>query len=649
MAPTEKSSLLPPKARRGSRFGSDVSTAGATVTVSTGAAAASTGPRQRPARKSLYERSNDADNEVKPKADVKKTRTYSINQTGEVTNLTPVEMGRKELYDAIPFVATFGMQKKERGLSMAYANFAAELDVMEADAHALQTTGKGLSDAEKAKRKLKSSTMMVEEMDAESATITAPLIFAVIGASIAQFNLGINIANMSCVESFIFPGHSTSDWAMAVAAFALGGPFGSSLGGSLADKNGRRGALLAVTWGFLFGGLLMGLAPNFYSVVAGRFVIGLASGASSVVVPIFLGELAPPTLRGILGTLTQFALVVGILAASLINFLLANAAGWRYMFLFTSLLSVFELLMANWLLESPRWILSKDPTSGKARFIIKVLRGYTFDHEVEAEVEMYIGSKKSQNVDADAEGEVKTSSKNATAEMFADKKIRLLVISALFLNMAQQLCGINAVFYYSGMFFDGVIDNPLVGAALASFVNVLATYVALMVMDMYGRRTILMVSAGGMGLSCLAIVAALLGYMNKIMALVAVCSYICFFAVGMGPIPSLIVPEMFDAKYVTTAMTLGGQVNWTCNFIVGIGFPYMNDYLGPYSFGPFAGILVLTFLYALLFLPETAGTTPEELQKMLAAKNEGTTYHNMDIEGSKEELEIAMRELSEEA
>lgn len=82
--------------------------------------------------------------------------------------------------------------------------------------------------------------------------------------------------------------------------------------------------------------------------------------------------------------------------------------------------------------------------------------------------------------------------------------------------------------------------------------------------------------------------------------------------------------EMFDAKYVATAMSVSSQVNWTCNFIIGISFPYLNLYLGAYSFVPFATVLFCTFMFVLIWLPETQGTTPEELQKMLVSKNSGT-------------------------
>jgi len=377
--------------------------------------------------------------------------------------------------------------------------------------------------------------------------------------------------------------------------------------------------------------LVQALAPNLNVVILARAIIGVASGASTVLVPIYLGELAPPNLRGVMGTMTQFGVVIGILFADLVGFVLANATGWRYMFFVTSALAFFQLLLTPFLLESPRWLLSRKPNSSKARFIIKKLRGFRYDEEVETEVEHYLGASKTQSFQNDDSSGGNTA-KNPMVLLFQDKKVRLLVISTLVLQVANQFSGINAVFYYSGLFFDGVIENPLVGTTLMGAINVLATYVALLLMDKCGRRTLIMWSSAGMFVSCIVIVISLNGYFSNMVALGAVASYVCFFEIGLGPIPWLIVAEMFEGKYVTAAMSISCQLNWACNFIVGLAFPSINKSLGAYSFGPFAIILLLTFLFAWIYLPETQGTTPAELQAELVKKNAGRSYHNMDIE-----------------
>ena len=260
-----------------------------------------------------------------------------------------------------------------------------------------------------------------------------------------SYNTGV----MNAPEKVVFPGHSTLEWSLAVAAFAVGGPLGAIMGGRMADSRGRRGALLMDTWTFLLGGLLQTFAFDMVTIIIARFIIGFASGFSSVLVPIYLGELAPPSLRGMLGTVTQFALVVGILAANLIAFPFAKEGQWRILFGITVIVAVGQLLTSPFLLESPRWLLGRDPKSLKARYILKSLRGLRYDHEVETEVgHIMMGGAAQQQEQPSMMGTLR--------EMLGHSQSRLLLFSSLVLQMGQQFSGINAVFYYSTSFFEGV-------------------------------------------------------------------------------------------------------------------------------------------------------------------------------------------------
>ena len=566
-------------------------------------------------------------------------KAHSIHGNAEMGYLTPIALGRKELFELVPMQAVFGLQKRERSLSMAFASYAADLDAL---GHEEEYSK--LSKAEQMKRKSRASLMIMDEFEVDRSVVTTPLIFAVMVAALAQFLVGYNTGVMNAPSNVVFAGHSTVMWSVAVSAFAIGGPLGSKVAGNLADTRGRRGALLINMWTFLIGGLIQTFALDMFSIIVARLIIGFASGFSSVLVPIYLGELSPPTLRGMLGTLTQFALVIGILIADLFAFPFATESKWRVLFAITPLTAAFQLLCAPILLESPRWLLNRDPNSRRARFIIKKLRGLHYDYEIDMEADNYISASKIQSMEPSTVGE------SPVMQMLHDKKVRLLVVSAIFLQMGQQLCGINAVFYYSTSFFNGIIDNPLVGTTIVGFVNVLATYAALLLMDNCGRRTLILYSSGGMFLSCIMIVLSLLGVFKNIVALFAVVAYVSFFEIGLGPIPWLIVAEMFDAKYVSTAMSLSSQVNWTCNFIVGIGFPYLDMYLGVYSFVPFATVLAIVFFYSLVWLPETYGTTPEELQaklvkNMIRSSSSASVFNvdNPESAGNNETMESQWR------
>lgn len=458
---------------------------------------------------------------------------------------------------------------------------------------------------------------ILEEVDVDEIIVTFPLVMAVFVAIIAQFLVGYNTAVMNAPASVVFPGHTTTQWSLAVSAFAIGGPLGAIAGGVMANKRGRRGTMMITSWIFMLGGLIMTMAPSVLWLIPARLIIGFASGLASVVVPVYLGEIAPPTLRGTLGTCTQFALVIGILVSTVAAFPLATPTLWRWLFAATPILCALQLLISPFLLDSPRWLLTQDMNSLEARVVIKKLRGFRSDEEVEKEVDyfMYASMKhKTRRTSAHSSG--------AMIDLLRNRNIHVLVVAAVVLQMAQQFCGINAVFYYSTIFFDGVIDDPLQGTALVSFVNVIATYVALYLMDSTARRTLLLWSSGGMLVSTLFIIAALLGVVYNSIALVAVMAFVSFFEIGLGPIPWLIVAEMFDAKYVATAMSVACIVNWACNFLVGLCFPFMIEYMGPYSFGPFAIVLILVFAYTYFFLPETHGRSVEEIQRLVGSADD---------------------------
>ena len=566
--------------------------------------------------------SNNVGNVPVPQRVIGLPKSYSISADGTPSYLTPIELGRQELYSQVPFTAVFGLQRRQRSVSQAFASYAAELDMV---SHA-EEFPPGLTETQKQQIAQDETKLIMDELEEIDSKIglTTPLVFAIAVATASQFLVGYNTGVMNAPERVIFPGHSTALWAVAVAAFAVGGPFGAIVGGRLADSRGRRGALLVDIWTFLLGGIIQTMAQDMFSIIVARFIIGFASGFSSVLVPIYLGELAPPTLRGMLGTLTQFAMVIGIFVADVLAFPFATESKWRVLFGVTALVSTLQLLCSPFLLESPRWLLNRDPKSSRAVFIIKRLRGLQHDHEVEREIGNYIIGEAAQHQD-------ETSQSAILMEMISHRRIRILLISSLFLQVCQQFGGINAVFYYSTSFFEGVIENPLVGTCIVGGVNVVATYVALLLMDSCGRKTLILWSSGGMFCSSVVIVLSLVGYFSNILALIAVNFYVSFFEIGLGPIPWLIVAEMFEGKYVATAMSLCSQLNWACNFVIGLVFPYMHQYLGPFSFVPFATILAMAFFYALLVLPETQGTTPEELKAEMVSRNSNSMVYEPDV------------------
>ncbi|KAG3175237.1 hypothetical protein PC128_g17845 [Phytophthora cactorum] len=292
---------------------------------------------------------------------------------------------------------------------------------------------------------------------------TYPLLLSCMAAVINAFQYGYNTAVTGAMNaSVVFPGHSDMLWALCVSSFAVGGPIGSLVGGQMSGQLGRKKTMLANSCLFLVSGAVMASSINMYMLIVGRFLVGIASGTATVIVPLYLGELAPPNLRGALGTTYQLAMVVGILATDILAFGFAGESqsftqpGWRLMFGFAGVLGAIQILLTPLLIESPRWLLN----SGEEKEAEHTLRRLRQTDDVFDELDSISAASFSESGDVQGVGQV-----------LRDRNIRLPLMVAVVLQCAQQLSGINAVMFYASSFFlNAGLENPL--GALGDFIFV---------------------------------------------------------------------------------------------------------------------------------------------------------------------------------
>lgn len=429
-------------------------------------------------------------------------------------------------------------------------------------------------------------------------------------AVLNAFQYGYNTAVTGAMNAnVVFPGHSDMLWALCVSSFAVGGPIGSVIGGQLNASLGRKMTMSANSCLFVVSGLVMAFAVDMYMLILGRFLVGIASGAATILVPLYLGELAPPNLRGALGTTYQVAMVLGILVTDLLAFGFAGESdsltrpGWRLMFGFTGLLGLLQLVLAPLLIESPRWLLN----NGNPKDAEEMLRNLRQLDNVVEEMDSISAANTSESGNVQSIGDV-----------LRDPSIRLPLLVAVVLQFGQQLSGISAVMFYASSFFQNAgLENPLIGITLVYIVNVLSTIVALMLMDTAGRRPLLIWSMVGMLVSTVILTVGLSNLlpMSSFFSVGGVMSFVWFFEIGLGPIPWLIAAEMFPPKSRTAATSIATMVNWLGLFIIGIVFPTMQSALGNFIYVPFAITLSLTLAFSLKFVPETKGKTLDEIQQ----------------------------------
>uniref|UniRef100_A0A3Q2YD18 Solute carrier family 2 member 3b n=1 Tax=Hippocampus comes TaxID=109280 RepID=A0A3Q2YD18_HIPCM len=411
------------------------------------------------------------------------------------------------------------------------------------------------------------------------------------------------------------PGATTMVWSFAVAIFSVGGMLGSFSVGAIVNKFGRRKSMLLANILALLGGALMGLSSlsrSFEMVIIGRLIIGMFCGLCTGLTPMYVGEIAPTALRGAFGTLHQLGVVIGILVAQIFGLesLLGSDTLWPILLALTALPAILQSIMLPFCPESPRYLLIVLKQEDEARKALVRLRGCE-------DVSEDIDEMKEEGMRMAMEKKV------TILELFRSQNYRQPIIIAIVLQLSQQFSGINAVFYYStGIFATAGVTQPIYATIGAGVVNTVFTVVSLFLVEKAGRRTLHLIGLGGMAISALLMTISLslkstpsLSYL----AIVAVFAFVASFEMGPGPIPWFIVAELFAQGPRPAAMAVSGFSNWTANFLVGLGFPKLEELCGPYVFIIFMVLLIAFFIFTFLRVPETKGRTFDDIAQGFAA------------------------------
>ncbi|KAF9427240.1 hypothetical protein BGZ94_005255 [Podila epigama] len=447
---------------------------------------------------------------------------------------------------------------------------------------------------------------------------------------------------------------TSSEWSVLVATLTIGGLVGSLfVGARLADRFGRRTGLMLNNASLATGSLIMGSASTYGAMLAGRFLIGLGCGAVTVIVPLFLAEVSPPELRGTLGVMNQLGIVVGILFSQVLGLYFSTATGWRVILMTGVGLSLFQLVLLPFCVESPRYLALQSGGALKAKRALQILRGrqdvakeireWTRQDEraIVAEEEG-LGASPLLNDSSDAllDDELEAQqhqqhlqqhphqrpqsrSSNASnggqgitvAEFISYPRYRRPVVILLLVQLSQQLSGINGVIFYSTAIMSAIMPSQSAMITVyISVVNVIMTLIAAYMMDKAGRRTLLMTSSTSMGMSSF-LLAMSLNYEIPMLSAISIIAFVASFAIGLGPIPFLIIPEVVDTTAVASASAFALSVNWSANFVVSVMFLKLQEWWGGNVFYVFALLLAVLTTLIHRIIPETRGKTAEEVAR----------------------------------
>jgi sugar porter (SP) family MFS transporter len=384
-----------------------------------------------------------------------------------------------------------------------------------------------------------------------------------------------------------------------------GAIIGAASASWITGRFGRRPAILLAAVLFAVGALVSGLAPDVFTLIAARVVVGLGIGLTSVAVPMYIAETSPRCPGGALVTLYQLAVTIGILIATLLDEFfhdLAEGSAWRWDLGVAFLAAVVLAVGMLGAPESPRYLVQRGRDAA-ARAVLAAIQPSRSPDETIGEIR----------------DEIAVASKGTWRDLLAPSLRAVLVIGVV-MAAVQQFTGINTVIYYDVDIIQraGITDQgtAIWGAVAVAAVNVLATLIAIRYVDRVGRRPLLMVGLVGMavGLALLGVGFELGGALAGPISLAAMMLYIVCFAFSLGPIVWVLISEIYPLAIRGPAMSLATMVNWASNLVVALTFLTLLDVLGDSgTFWLYAAICLAALAFVWRKVPETKGKSLEEI------------------------------------
>lgn len=430
------------------------------------------------------------------------------------------------------------------------------------------------------------------------------LAFLASTAALGGLLFGFDIAIITGAGPFITREFSLSDIGLgwAFSSLLFGCALGCFIAGRLTDRYGRKKLLVIVALLFAVTSIATSLATSFDSFVTARFLGGLAVGGVSLLSPMYVAEVSPPSIRGRMGTLYQMSIIVGILVSYGINYLLRNTGSnnWRWMFLTGVAPSTVFLLFIALAPETPRFL----AMTGKLDEAFALLERIGGSQSAHAQI---------FDIKATMHNEPQT-----WRALLRPGVRRALVVSAG-LAVLIHVSGVNTIVDYAPAIFQSAgwkVDGALASTFIVGLTEFLFTIVSFWVIDRYGRKPLYIVGSLGMALSLLLLVITVLtGHFHGAIVLTLILTYLAFFASCIGPVFWTLIPEIFPNDVRGLAMTVPVLVQWVANAIVVLVFPFAFHVIGKsFTFGFLALMALAQGIFTWLNVPETKNRRLEEIE-----------------------------------
>ncbi len=408
-------------------------------------------------------------------------------------------------------------------------------------------------------------------------------------------------------------------WAMSSAL--LGCLLGAMLSGMLSDKYGRKRLLIFAAFLFTLSAVGTGASNQFTPFLIYRILGGIGIGLASNLSPMYIAEVAPGPVRGRYVSLNQLTIVIGILAAQLVNWQIAQPVpeeftdaqilaswngqmGWRWMFWAEVIPAGLFFLLMFFVPESPRW-LAKNGSETKVENILRKIGGDAY---------ALTEYRNIHNTLEDETGKV-------DFKILVQPRLRKVLIIGIVLAAFQQWCGINVIFNYAEEVFKAAgfgVSDILFNIVITGSVNLVFTFVALFSVDKIGRRSLLLMGAGGLASIYVFVGLAYFFHISGWILLILVLLAIATYAMSLAPVVWVVISEIFPNKIRGAAMAVATVSLWLASFLLTYTFPLLNKVLGASgTFWLYGIICAAGLLFIYKNLPETKGKSLEEIEKEL--------------------------------
>ena len=452
---------------------------------------------------------------------------------------------------------------------------------------------------------------------------------ATLGGLLFGYDTAVISGTVGSLDKFFVEPFGLSEMAansklgLVVSSALIGCILGGILGGWVSKTLGRRNGLVLAAFLFLVSAigsavpemLVSGIGTAdhtfIYSFIGYRIIGGIGVGLASMLSPLYIAEIAPADIRGKLVSLNQFAIIFGMLIVYFVNYFIAsqgdenwlNQTGWRWMFASETIPAGIFLLLLLFVPDTPRSLVLKS----KPEKALEVLTRIN-------------GSERAKVILKDIQGTVVHHSGKLFSFGFT------VIIIGILLSVFQQFVGINVVLYYAPEIFKSMganTDVALLQTIIVGSVNLIFTVLAIMTVDKFGRKPLMIVGALGMGVSMFALGFSFFNYAVGIFALICMLVYVASFAMSWGPVTWVLLSEIFPNRIRGRAMAIAVAAQWVSNYLVSWTFPMMdkNSFLiekfnHGFAYWIYGFMAILAMLIIWKFVPETKGKTLEEMEKV---------------------------------